>query len=810
MHHSGLFIQGKIPVPAEPPQFHLLGKLRIVQDECERSIPPYPSQPLLALLLLRPQMRRREQLAERLFPGETPRKSRRRLSDALYGLRRTSPYLPIQARRHELWLEIEAVWVDVTAFLTLAKSSDPQQWSAAIALYDDDLLIDHFDDWILEEREILRGTFLRIASQLRDVWMEQEDYAQALALAKRLVREEPFDEEAVRRLMRIHQALGQRGEALQIYDYFVHEICPQLGIPPDTSTEILAHTIRKRVPLPAPQSSLAQGFDQTSDALSTIRAAILQGECASAEAMLATLKRSSLLPGAQQEINYLDFDVALLLHNLPRAQRALAASDEHALATLIRQGRLALLQSQWQEALAAANRALQGSHRAEDRTIEARALWLLASAHWEVGHQRQAYRIAEQALALAHKQKAIDITLDCLLLLGRMSLQEGRATQPGLYITEALSLARRYQYYPHYARALRLSAWLHSIKGRLLQARQAYTEALAIFRNAGMDRAEVRVLNELAEIHDLLGESRRSQSLLREAAKILARHHDEMALAINQYNQAYNCLYLGGDEIYRAMSLAESALRSFRAHKHSGWIAATLALKGYILWLEERFAESLEVLQASYEAHVDRGEWEMTSELLGLMAHCYLGMGKTEQALRYSEQAILALLQGARADDVKTEVYFAHALALAANGQHDCGRAYLRRAYRVLLETAARLEDDEARQALFRRGPITRRLMQTVYDWGIEAPSPRQSITRWLTRTEDGRASRVTWTIDAGPADTAIKKTRGGIAVRRARLTRLLREAEAQGATPKLEDLAEVLGVSIRTIQRDKIALQKK
>ena len=66
----------------------------------------------------------------------------------------------------------------------------------------------------------------------------------------------------------------------------------------------------------------------------------------------------------------------------------------------------------------------------------------------------------------------------------------------------------------------------------------------------------------------------------------------------------------------------------------------------------------------------------------------------------------------------------------------------------------------------------------------------------------------VTLTVDAGPADVALKQARGAIALRRTRLARLLREAQAQGATPTVAQLAEVLGVSTRTIKRDLAALR--
>ncbi len=66
----------------------------------------------------------------------------------------------------------------------------------------------------------------------------------------------------------------------------------------------------------------------------------------------------------------------------------------------------------------------------------------------------------------------------------------------------------------------------------------------------------------------------------------------------------------------------------------------------------------------------------------------------------------------------------------------------------------------------------------------------------------------VRWTVDAGPADAALKHAQGAIALRRARLARLLREAELQGARPIVAQLAEALDVSPRTVKRDLAALR--
>jgi len=87
-----------------------------------------------------------------------------------------------------------------------------------------------------------------------------------------------------------------------------------------------------------------------------------------------------------------------------------------------------------------------------------------------------------------------------------------------------------------------------------------------------------------------------------------------------------------------------------------------------------------------------------------------------------------------------------------------------------------------------------------------------------LTRCEagHGRALRDTptteiiWTVDAGLEDRQVLQAHGSVALRQARLQRLLDEALAQGAVASQEDVAHALHVSVRTIKRDCALLQAK
>lgn len=67
---------------------------------------------------------------------------------------------------------------------------------------------------------------------------------------------------------------------------------------------------------------------------------------------------------------------------------------------------------------------------------------------------------------------------------------------------------------------------------------------------------------------------------------------------------------------------------------------------------------------------------------------------------------------------------------------------------------------------------------------------------------------QVCWTLDAGADDAATLAAQGRVGLRRVRIQRLLDEAVEQGALATQEDLAQALGVEVRTIKRDCQALQ--
>ena len=102
---------------------------------------------------------------------------------------------------------------------------------------------------------------------------------------------------------------------------------------------------------------------------------------------------------------------------------------------------------------------------------------------------------------------------------------------------------------------------------------------------------------------------------------------------------------------------------------------------------------------------------------------------------------------------------------------------------------------EEAQSCLLGRGTMLRPGQMRVILTSIEA-GHGQTL-------RDVATTEVAWTIDAGQEDREVLERHGLVALRQARIQRLLDEALAQGAAATQEDLARALQVSVRTIKHD-------
>jgi DNA-binding SARP family transcriptional activator len=203
----------------------LLGGLSVTLDG--RVLPPLESaraESLLAYLVAHRGMALpRERVAFALWPDSREPQARTNLPHLLHTLRRALPdvdrFLDVTPRTLR-WRDDESFELDVDAFkAAVARSRDDERGDAlreAVGLYGGDLVAGSYDEWVLEERALLRQLFVDTLERLATLLEERHEVAEALGCAERLLHLDPLRERTYRQLMRLHDAGGDRARAIRV------------------------------------------------------------------------------------------------------------------------------------------------------------------------------------------------------------------------------------------------------------------------------------------------------------------------------------------------------------------------------------------------------------------------------------------------------------------------------------------------------------------------------------------------------------------------------------------------------------------
>lgn len=224
-------------------------------DGAAMSIPSTVARSLFAYLVIhRDHPHTRDLLAGTFWPDLPDAVARRRLSQALWQIRQTvDPHPVLLAEGDTIRIDPElSLWLDVAEFEQQAASSKQQDLALAADLYRGEFLAGYYDDWVLVERERRRETFVAVLGKLVESSKGQGEYESALLLARRLVTEDPWREEAHREVMCLCHLLGRGAEALKQFETCRQVLAEELGAEPSPETEALAAQIAARSDLAEP------------------------------------------------------------------------------------------------------------------------------------------------------------------------------------------------------------------------------------------------------------------------------------------------------------------------------------------------------------------------------------------------------------------------------------------------------------------------------------------------------------------------------------------------------------------------------
>ncbi len=258
-------------------RIELLGKLRFIfKQQILDSVSTNRLQSLLAYLVLHSDLpQSREHLAFLLWPESNDSQARTNLRQLLHHLRRALPVecsLLVTDNHTARWRADPDCSIDVLEFQAAALRAAEAEKRGDIAaarlalehatrLYQDDLLPDLYDEWLLPRREQLRQQYAEVLSRLVALLDLAGEYPAAIRHATRLVAMDPLRESSYQLLMRLHVRNHDRSSALRVYHQCMRTLKRDLGITPAKATQDLFTQAMKAEHLPAaaaePPSSAA-------------------------------------------------------------------------------------------------------------------------------------------------------------------------------------------------------------------------------------------------------------------------------------------------------------------------------------------------------------------------------------------------------------------------------------------------------------------------------------------------------------------------------------------------------------------------
>ncbi len=237
-----------------------LGRFAVMIDETPLPDTAWPRRKailLFKLLLTMPNRRlTREQVLERLWPEEDEGTASAGLRGATHGIRRALELsvgdAALQTQGGVIALADKAVLrLDADEFVASANlaltGNDIASCRAALVSYTGDYLPDDlYEDWAETRRRELATLRIAVLLHLARLCGEGGDLAEARAALGAVLAGDPAHEDAATRQMTILAAMGERSEALRVFERLEAALDEQLGVKPNREALALAGRLRDR------------------------------------------------------------------------------------------------------------------------------------------------------------------------------------------------------------------------------------------------------------------------------------------------------------------------------------------------------------------------------------------------------------------------------------------------------------------------------------------------------------------------------------------------------------------------------------
>jgi DNA-binding SARP family transcriptional activator len=204
----------------------------------------------------------RDQLIGTFWGDQSESSARNCLNTALWRLRRVLEPRPSDHGTFLLTLTTDTVgfnwessyWLDVECFtsaiepflhipVALLQRDEVDAVEKVLDLYQGDLLIDVYQDWVLPKRESLHRLYLNSLAHLVDYYTHNKVFDKGLTFAQYILDLDPLREEMHRIIMQIYIESGQRPLAIRQYEKCRYLLEEELGVPPMPETEAIYRQI---------------------------------------------------------------------------------------------------------------------------------------------------------------------------------------------------------------------------------------------------------------------------------------------------------------------------------------------------------------------------------------------------------------------------------------------------------------------------------------------------------------------------------------------------------------------------------------
>lgn len=224
----------------------LLGGFELVVDGGSVSVPVH-AQRLIAFLALRGRPLHRAYVAGRLWIELSQEHAHNCLRSTLWRLQGASRGVVDVSTTHLVLsgsAGVDARELEAAARRVLSRTSLAGR-DVDLLVAAQDLLVDWYDDWIVDERERLRQLRLLALETACLEMISAERFTEALVVGTAAVADDPLRESATRALIAAQCAAGNVAEALQRYEAYRRRLAEALQLAP---SQLMTDLIRSFAP----------------------------------------------------------------------------------------------------------------------------------------------------------------------------------------------------------------------------------------------------------------------------------------------------------------------------------------------------------------------------------------------------------------------------------------------------------------------------------------------------------------------------------------------------------------------------------